>query len=101
MRSCAGAARIVSTGARCSSNFAYQWERCDGSGVACAPIVGAASKTYTLVPTDVGHTIRVTETAYNAGGRRRTGVLAADLPRVATASLGRLLADDLGRGDPG
>lgn len=48
--------------------YAYQWEDCDGSGGACSPIAGATAQTYTLTAADVGHTIRVVESATNAGG---------------------------------
>jgi hypothetical protein len=48
--------------------FGYQWEDCDSAGNACAPIAGATNPTYTVMGTDVGHTIRVLETASNAAG---------------------------------
>ncbi len=50
------------------TSFAYQWQDCDGSGNACSAIARATNQTYTLTGTDVGHTIRVQETASNAGG---------------------------------
>jgi alpha-tubulin suppressor-like RCC1 family protein len=51
------------------TGFSYQWERCTGSE--CQPIAGATSKSYKLEQPDVGHTIRVQETASNAGGFNR------------------------------
>jgi thermitase len=48
--------------------YSYQWLRCDELGAACAPISGATSQSYNLVAVDVGHTIKVQETASNAGG---------------------------------
>jgi SGNH domain (fused to AT3 domains) len=51
------------------TGFTYQWDDCDGSGSACAPIDGATGQTYVLTGTDVGHTIEVLETASNAGGQ--------------------------------
>ena len=39
--------------------YGYQWVRCDRAGNGCAPIPGADGQTYSLVPTDVGGTIRV------------------------------------------
>ncbi|MCA1690575.1 MAG: hypothetical protein LC720_09185, partial [Actinobacteria bacterium] len=48
--------------------FAYQWEDCDSSGGACTPIAGATAQTYTLGGPDIGHTVRVLESATNAGG---------------------------------
>jgi hypothetical protein len=50
------------------TSFNHQWEDCDTSGASCVAIAGATAQTYTLRPSDVGHTIRVTETATNAGG---------------------------------
>jgi hypothetical protein len=50
------------------TSFAYQWLQCDGSGNSCTAIAGATSQTYLLLGGDVGHTIRVAETATNAGG---------------------------------
>ena len=48
--------------------YADQWMRCDASGNGCAAIEGATGETYVLVGEDVGHTLRVAETATNAGG---------------------------------
>jgi len=45
-----------------------QWQQCDGSGNNCTAISGATGQTYTAVAGDVGHTLRVQETASNAGG---------------------------------
>ena len=45
----------------------YQWEQCDSGGGSCANI-GTNSNKYTLASGDVGHTIRVVDTASNAGG---------------------------------
>ncbi len=50
------------------TSYSYQWEDCDSSGGSCSAISGARSQTYTLTAGDVGHTIRVQETASNAGG---------------------------------
>jgi hypothetical protein len=46
----------------------YQWERCNSSGADCNAISGATGQTYPLSSGDVGSTIRVQETAKNAGG---------------------------------
>jgi hypothetical protein len=50
------------------TGFAYQWLQCDSLGSGCLPISGARSQTYVPVPGDVGHTLRVQETASNEGG---------------------------------
>ena len=51
------------------TSFSYQWvEDCNGAGNNCTPIPGATGQTYTLTSSDVGHTIRVQESAADAGG---------------------------------
>lgn len=57
--------------------YSYQWQRCDRTGKNCQPIAGATSRTYNVVPRDLGHTIKVSESAANAGG---TGTSAASRP---------------------
>jgi Bacterial Ig-like domain (group 3) len=41
----------------------YQWEDCSGSPLACSPIAGATSPTYTVAASDAGYAIEVQETA--------------------------------------
>jgi Rv2525c-like, glycoside hydrolase-like domain len=48
------------------TSFSYQWELCNGTGRGCVPIPGATGQSYTLIPGDVGHTLRVQEIASNA-----------------------------------
>ena len=50
------------------SSFAYKWQDCDSSGASCSTITGATANSYTLTANDVGHTLRATITATNAGG---------------------------------
>src|SRR5207249_1337986 len=50
------------------TSYTYQWQQCDGSGNNCTAISGATKQTYVPVAGDVGHTIRVQETASNANG---------------------------------
>jgi hypothetical protein len=50
------------------TGFGYQWSDCDASGDNCTAIGSATASTYVLQAGDVGHTIRVAETASNAGG---------------------------------
>jgi hypothetical protein len=47
----------------------YKWRRCDSAGANCVEIQAASATTYVLVPKDVGHTIRVRETATNDYGQ--------------------------------
>ena len=48
--------------------FAYQWQRCNAQGAACANIPGATAKTYVVTPTDLGDRLRVRVTATNRAG---------------------------------
>jgi hypothetical protein len=63
--------RLVESHARWSNgptSYADQWERCNAAGLACAAIAGATGQEYTLGAADVGHTVRVSETAANITG---------------------------------
>ncbi len=51
--------------------YAYEWQRCDGNGVNCAPIAGATQATYILTGADVGGKIQVLVTATNNAGSAR------------------------------
>jgi YVTN family beta-propeller protein len=50
------------------TGYEYQWLRCDSEGKGCTDIAGATGSTYDPVAEDVGQTVRVRETASNAGG---------------------------------
>jgi O-glycosyl hydrolase len=50
------------------STFVYTWLRCNGAGAECIALPGANSSTYVPVQQDVGHTLRVEETAENGAG---------------------------------
>ncbi len=54
-----------------------KWERCDAHGGNCSPISGATGQRYQLRAADVDHTIRVSESASNAGGPGGPAVSAA------------------------
>ncbi len=58
--------------------YAYQWRRCDAAGANCADIGGATGSTYSLVPADVGSTLRVVVTASNDGGSDSATSAASD-----------------------
>jgi hypothetical protein len=45
--------------------YAYQWQRCNASGVDCGPIPGATNQTYVPAPVDVGLRLQVGVTATN------------------------------------
>ena len=62
-------------------NFAYQWQRCDASGLNCQNIAGATAGAYLLEGADVGSVLQVVVTASNAAGQlsvtsQQTGVIA-------------------------
>jgi hypothetical protein len=59
------------------TTFAYQWEDCDSTGASCSNIASAASGTYVVDSTDVGHTIRVVVTATNATAPETSAATAA------------------------
>jgi len=50
------------------TGYAYRWLQCDGSGNNCLPIEKATAQTYVPVQADIGHTLKVQETASNEGG---------------------------------
>jgi hypothetical protein len=52
-----------------SPTLALQWQRCDAQGENCADL-GLSGDTYTVIPFDVGKTIRVVITARNSAGVR-------------------------------
>ena len=49
-------------------SYTETWQRCSNTGSACVPIPGASGLTYRLTGSDVGHTLRVQETATGPGG---------------------------------
>ena len=50
-------------------DHSYQWRRCDSAGASCVDIAAATATTYALAAADVGHAIRVRETATNPYGQ--------------------------------
>jgi hypothetical protein len=73
------------------TSYEYQWEGCDGSGGHCSPISGANSQSYTLLASDVGHTIVVEEIATNTTGSSSPATSQATslvtLPTVSATSV--------------
>jgi hypothetical protein len=77
-------------------NHGYQWRRCDSAGADCVDIAAATPATYALAAADVGHTIRVRETAANPYGsgsvdsgataviKARVGAIAGTVRRAGT-----------------
>jgi hypothetical protein len=48
--------------------LSYQWQDCDSSGANCSPILDATASSYTIQPSDGGHTINVVVTGANSDG---------------------------------
>ena len=51
-----------------SVSIAYQWRRCLADGMGCPDVPSATDRIYTPATADIGHTLRVTETATNRDG---------------------------------
>jgi len=66
-----------------ASTFAYQWERCDGTGANCTDLPGAVDSSYVVQDADVGATLRMRVTATNASG----DATAESAPTAAVAPL--------------
>jgi YVTN family beta-propeller protein len=60
-----------------ATGYSYQWLQCNGRGESCSAIAGATGQTYVLVEADLAHTLRVQETAANAGGSSGAATSAA------------------------
>jgi hypothetical protein len=56
-----GAWSNPATGFNFPTGYSYQWEHCDSTGSRCSKIPRATDQTYTLAPSDVGHTITRSE----------------------------------------
>jgi len=91
-------------------SYAFQWQRCSGSGTSCGDISGATSQSYDAGSSDVGKTLRVVVTATNSSGSSTaasspTGVVApaGSAPRPTkqpdphgTAQVGKSVSVDNG-----
>ena len=70
------------------TSVAFQWQDCQPGSATCANIAHATGPDYTLTAHDVGSTVRIVETASNAGG---TGSPEASAPTTTvTLSVGRV-----------
>lgn len=68
------------------TSFRYQWEDCDRSGGTCSAISRATGHKYKLTASDLGHTIRVQESAGNAGGPGGTATSAHTVVVIPSAA---------------
>jgi streptogramin lyase len=66
--------------------YAYQWQRCDQSGLNCNTISGANVSTYTLGAADVGSTLVVAVTASNSAGSAQASSAASTVVTAAPVS---------------
>jgi Rv2525c-like, glycoside hydrolase-like domain len=62
------------------TSFGYRWEDCNSAGGGCAAIPSATAQRYALRASDMGHTLRVQETARNAAGSGGPATSAATGP---------------------
>lgn len=69
------------------TSFHYQWVDCDQLGNSCAAVLGATGQTYVVTATDVGHTLRVLESATNPAGTSQPATSTQTLVVTATAPL--------------
>ena len=74
--------------------YAYQWQRCNSSGSACAAVNKATSQNYVLSGGDVNRTLRVQVTASNADGSNQA--LSAATATVMSASPLRIGSSRIG-----
>ena len=72
--------------------YGYQWQRSTDSGTTWADITSATASSYTLVPADVGHVVRLVVRFEDAlGGKERLNSAATDaVTNVNTAATGSL-----------
>lgn len=67
------------------TGFTYQWRRCNATGRKCKTIAGGVARTYVPAAADVGSTLSVNETAFNATGSGKAAGSAATAPVVPGA----------------
>ncbi len=81
------------------TGYGYSWEDCNASGVDCTPIAASDAQTFTLRSTDIGHTLRVVETATNVAGSGPTATSSQTAVVTANAAtLGSSLSAQLAPG---
>jgi YD repeat-containing protein len=78
-------------------SYAYQWQKCNGSGAECANIAGATAQSYTLIEGDLSNTLRVVVTATNEEGSANATSAASTIIGAGSGSGIRYLYDEAGR----
>ena len=74
--------------------YAFQWQRCDSTGLVCADIADATGASYTADAADVGSTLTVLVTATNADGTDSARSAATDVVAAAAAAAGASSSPD-------
>jgi hypothetical protein len=81
--------------------YDYTWQRCDQNGNNCITFIAhnAGAASYTLGTADVGHTMKVEVTAYNAHGTgyvysRQTSVVSTSAPTPTTIAIANVSLPD-------
>jgi hypothetical protein len=80
--------------------FDYTWQRCDQNGNGCVTFLAHSNTTsYTLTGSDLGHTLRLQVTAYNAKGNRSafskpTAVISKPAPSPTTIAIANVSLPD-------
>ncbi len=77
--------------------YAYQWQRCNASGEACANLTGATAKTYQPSEADISGTLRVVVTASNGEGSASATSAASGAVTPSSGAGIRYLYDQAGR----
>lgn len=80
------------------TQYEYQWLRCSTSGGSCVNVANGTQKSYTLIPADAGHTMRVRVTASNVDGTAAAMSEATDV--VQQSAVPRATARPLVSGTP-
>ncbi len=68
--------------------YAYQWQRCVGTGGGCTSIAGATGTTYQLTSADVAHTVLAQVTAKNSHGSTTANTAESGLIAPAKSTQG-------------
>ncbi len=71
------------------TTYSYSWSRCDASGSNCTTIPAASHPSRRADHEDVGHTLRVTVTATNAGGETSATSAPGELVEPAALHKGK------------
>jgi hypothetical protein len=81
--------------------YTYQWQDCDAHGEDCQAITGAQGSTYTLAPSDLGHTVRALLTASDNDGSSSQATTTSDVVQSPQESLGASPGPGTGSSSPG